>query len=179
MHGGEAAVEQGDALCALSLRDLERACHDARQEAGEGPVRQSEADNAAGGAKERGSGLAHSASQLSILSMAMTEPVHRDAEAEQEVGSGGSSTSSLLSEDAGARSPPPLERALSKPGAGAGALEPPKCGCGTCQMLGRCICAVPRVSQSRSRSQELLVAPEWEKPTLPCRGHSEDQRCQR
>ena len=105
---------------------------------------------------------------LSMLSMAMTEPVHRDAEAEQEVGSGGSSTPSLLSEDAGARSPPPLERALSKPGAGAGALEPPKCGCGTCQMLGRCICAVPRVSQSRSRSQELLVAPEWEKPTLPC-----------
>ena len=177
MHGGEAAFEQGDALCALSLRDSERACHDARQEAGGGPSRQSEADDAAGGAEERGSGLAHSTSQLSMLSMAMTEPVHRDAEAEQEVGSGGSSTPSLLSEDAGARSPPPLERALSKPGAGA-MLEPPKCGCGTCQMLGRCICAVPRVSQ-RSRSQDLAVAPVWDKPTLPSRGHSEDQRCLR
>lgn len=178
MHGGEAAVEQGDALCALSLRDLERACHDAGQEAGEGPLRQSEADNAAGGAKERGSGLAHSTSQLSVLSMAMTEPAHRDAEAEQEVGSGASSTSSLLSEDAGARSPPPLERALSKPGAGARALAPPKCGCGTCQMLGRCICAVPTMS-ARSRSQEAPGSPVWEEPTLPSRGHSEDQRCQR
>ena len=148
----------------------------------QGALGQSEADSATVGAKERGSGLAHSSSQLSMLSMAMTETMHRDAETEQEVGSGGSLTPSLLSEehqDAGARSAPPVERACSKPGAGAGALQAPGrggCGCGTCQMLGRCICAVPTMPP-RSLSQD--VAPVSRKQTLPPRGHSEDQRCLR